>query len=159
MNAKHCKNTRCSAYNKGPCAAWESCGFFMWDVEKEAGTRPAKKEQTQLESDEQITLYRWCRDNGIEMVHIPNERECSKYTGYLLAEQGVQKGFPDNFFPYARHGYHGLFIELKRAKKSLSKVSAEQKQWAAALSANGYKALICYGAAEAIIEIKKYMSE
>lgn len=159
MNAKYCKNTRCSAHNQGPCGAWDDCNMFMWDVDREAGTRQSSREQTPMECDEQITLYGWCRSHGIKIVHIPNERECSKYTGYLLSEQGVQKGFPDNFFPYARHGYHGLFIELKRQKKSLSKVSAEQRQWAATLSANGYKAIVCYGAAEAIVEIENYLSE
>lgn len=159
MSGKYCKNARCSVHNQGPCPTWEYCDYFLWDVDKEAGTRPAVKEQIPLESDEQCALYSWCHDNGIEMVHIPNERECSVSTGQLLAKQGVRRGFPDNFFPYARHGYHGLFIELKRKKRSLSKVSEEQMQWAATLSANGYKALICYGAAEAIIEIERYMKE
>lgn len=48
-----------------------------------------------------------------------------------------------------------LFLELKRAKKSLSKVSKEQQEWINNLNnINNVEAIICYGCEEAIEQIK-----
>jgi hypothetical protein len=69
---------------------------------------------------------------------------------------GMKKDVPDIFLAYASQGYHGLFIELKRAKKSLSKVSEGQKKMIKRLAQNGYRAVVCYGANEAIEEVLKY---
>ncbi len=74
----------------------------------------------------------------------------------LIAE-GLKKGFPDLQLLIPCNGYHGLFIELKRAKKSKSKVSDLQKLWISRLNDMGYKAVICYGADEAIQVIKDYL--
>ena len=61
---------------------------------------------------------------------------------------GVKKGFPD-ISVYLSDKV--LFIELKRAVKSKSKVSKEQEQWIEFLNSLPYaKAKICYGADDAI---------
>lgn len=159
MNGKFCKNNRCSGAAQGVCSAWEDCCMFQWDVERQIGKVEEKKDLVPREDEEQTALYAWCKENHIKMIHIPNERKCSKIVGHLLSEQGVQKGFPDNFFPYPCNGVSGLFIELKRRKRSLSHVSKEQKRWNEFLNDAGYKAVICYGAEQAIEEIKIYLGK
>ena len=57
----------------------------------------------------------------------------------------------------ARNGYHGLYIELKRQKGGT--VSETQKSWITALAGQGYKAVVCKGAEEAIGTIKNYLGE
>lgn len=156
MTGKYCNNARCSVSGNGACPAWEQCAFFKWDVERKALT---DKGTCPKEEEEQKALFKWCCENGVQLVHIPNERKCNAATGARLALQGVRKGFPDNFIVGARKGFNGLFIELKRNSKTLSKVSREQKQWLRYLNNNGYKAIVCYGAEEAIREIKNYLEE
>ena len=76
-----------------------------------------------------------------------------------LERQGLKKGFPDNFIAEPRGKWHGLFIELKRAKKSLSKKSTEQRLWVKALNDKGYMAVFCYGAEEAKRVVLEYLGE
>lgn len=95
--------------------------------------------------------------SGALRLHIPNESKRSVAYGAKMKRMGLSKGFPDIFIPTARKDFHGLFIELKRDMKS--RVSAEQTAWITYLNKQGYKALICYGAAEAINEIEKYFTE
>ena len=82
-------------------------------------------------------------------------------TAVKAKKQGLTKGIPDIFLPApttTKHGdCYGLFIELKRADKSKSIISPEQKIILAALKNQGYKAIVCYGHMEAIQEIKKYL--
>jgi hypothetical protein len=76
---------------------------------------------------------------------------------FELERQGLKKGVPDNFIAEPRGSFHGLFIELKRAKKSLSKKSPEQRQWIKALNEKGYKAAFCHGAEEAKRLVLEYL--
>ena len=75
-------------------------------------------------------------------------------TGRNNKLMGYQAGWPDLFFALARKGYYGLAIELKTAK---GKVSEYQKHVNATMNANGYKAVICYSAEEAILTIDQYL--
>lgn len=109
------------------------------------------------EEEEQKKLYEYCKAMNVEMVHIPNERKCSNHIGKRLKDQGVRSGFPDNFFPYARGRYHGLFIELKRVRGASSRISPDQKKWQEVLRAQGYACEICYGAKEAIECLNEYL--
>jgi len=69
---------------------------------------------------------------------------------------GLSKGYPDVNLPVVNKLYSGLYIELKRVKGG--SVSKEQKDWIEFLNSQGYKALVCRGSAEAIKEIKDYLS-
>lgn len=96
------------------------------------------------------------------MFAVPNGGSRSKRRGLSLEAirlkaEGVKPGVPDIFLAHANSHYHGLFIEMKRASKSLSKVSDEQKLWQERLLKQGYLAVICYGADEAITVIKDYI--
>lgn len=106
------------------------------------------------EESEQIAVVEWCELYRIPVVHIPNEGKRSQAYGLKLRRLGMRRGFPDLFVPDARGGFHGLFIEMKKDKKST--VSRDQKKWIDYLSRMGYKALVCYGSDEAIRTIKQY---
>lgn len=86
---------------------------------------------------------------------VPNGSERNVIVGRKLKAEGVKKGVPDICLCVPRGGYHGLFIELKRQKKS--RISPEQVQWISDLRAQGYRAEICLGAAAAWDVISDYM--
>ena len=106
------------------------------------------------ETQEQITVASYCDIMHIPMYHIPNEAKRSVVDGRIQNAMGRKKGVPDICIPVARGGFHGLYIELKSLT---GKPTQEQKQWLKTLTSEGYRATICYGAAQAIEEIKNYM--
>lgn len=114
------------------------------------------------EDDEQETVFEWAAlmsgrwpELGM-MVHIPNEGKRSVSYGARLKRMGMRRGFPDMMLPVARGGSHGLFIELKTAN---GKPSEDQLRWLDRLNEQGYKAIIAYGAGEAIEAIRSYLEE
>ena len=135
------------------CERSGSCLGFQ--DETEARKPRAQTSLRPTENDEQIVVAQYCRYQRIPFVHIPNEGLRSKRMGAMLKEMGLQKGFPDIHIPQARGGYHAMYIELKRDKRSYP--TKEQLEWIAYLNKNGYYAVVAYGADEAIAEIKKYM--
>jgi hypothetical protein len=111
------------------------------------------------EHEEQVALFQWAAINERKypelglMFAVPNAGAGSQKgrAGWLKAE-GVKSGVPDIFLPTARRDKHGLFIELKRRK--LRSHKPEQKEWMAALIAQGYECWLCAGweAASRVIE-------
>jgi hypothetical protein len=73
-----------------------------------------------------------------------------------LKRQGLKKGFPDINLPIPSKGFHGLYIELKRVKGSLT--YPEQTWWIEKLTERGYRAVFCKGFEEARKEIEDYLS-
>ena len=158
MGAKYCKEYRCTANKGKPCAAAEECFLFRWDVERERGNKAIyPTTATPLEAEEQEEFAAWCNSKGFLWAHIPNERKATVRVLGELERQGMKKGFPDNFIAEPSGKWHGLFIELKRAKKSLSHKSPEQRKWIKALNEKGYKAAFCYGAEEAKRVVLEYL--
>ena len=47
------------------------------------------------------------------LIHVPNERKCSRQRGALLRGMGVTAGVADLIFFRANNNHHGLCIELK----------------------------------------------
>ncbi len=86
---------------------------------------------------------------------VPNGGNRNIITAKKLKAEGVKAGVPDLCLPIPRGGYHGLFIEMKRQKKS--QVSPEQIAWLSALRGQGYRAEMCLGATEAWEVIQEYM--
>lgn len=113
------------------------------------------------EDAEQSRIMEWAHENCARLpelaslVHIPNGGYRSKRTAAKMQAIGVKRGVPDLNLPVARGGFHGLYIELKVGR---NKPTAEQKAWLSALSFGGYKAVVCYGAAESIAVIEDYLS-
>lgn len=105
------------------------------------------------EETEQMAVVSWLKVKKIPHIHVANERMASVQYKKKLKALGTYAGFPDLmvFLPSKT-----LFIEMKRAKKSLSKVSAEQTEWIEILNMFDYaKAKVCYGSGEAIDFIKE----
>ncbi len=117
-------------------------------------TKSCATELKSNEDEEQAAVIEYCELMKIVVVHIPNEGKRSMAYGARMKRLGMKKGFPDLFFPSPRLGYHGLMIEMKTDRKS--RVSPEQKGWILYLQKQGYCATVCYGADEAIAELKKY---
>ncbi|WP_065842890.1 VRR-NUC domain-containing protein [Campylobacter fetus] len=100
------------------------------------------------EKEEQMVVVDWLRIKRIRHFHVANERIASVAYKKELKALGVSAGVPDLVILLPTKI---LFIEMKRAKKQLSKVSVEQKEWIEALNLYVYiKAKVCYGSGEAI---------
>jgi len=72
-----------------------------------------------------------------------------------LRAEGVKAGVPDLFLPVARHGYYGLFIEMKRQSGS---ATPDQEFWHLMLRNQNYAVCVCRGADVAINAISGYLS-
>ena len=114
------------------------------------------------EADEQEALFRWAAWAEAQhpelklLFHIPNGGKRDKVTAARLKSQGVKSGVPDVFLPVARHGKHGLWIELKVPGGS---ASMNQCQWIGDLKEQGYDAWICYGWEDAKGVIEAYLEK
>ena len=113
------------------------------------------------EHEEQSALMQWAgmslgRLPELDMLFaIPNGGYRSPRAAIKLKSVGVKRGIPDLCLPVPRGGYHSLWIELKIKGNYPSK---EQKAKIADLAQYGHKAVVCYGADEAIKEIESYLS-
>lgn len=90
------------------------------------------------------------------MYHIPNEGKRSVVRGAQMKAEGLRKGVPDICLPVSRHGFHALYIELKRRKGG--RLTEEQRGWIDALNRVGNRAVVCYGWDEARTEIEFYLA-
>lgn len=113
------------------------------------------------EHDIQSTFILWCKYNRIRypeldlIFAIPNGGVRDAVTGFRMKREGVRAGVPDLFLPAPREPFHGIFIEMK-AKGG--RASQPQRDMMLALSAQGYKVVMCYSVDEAIHETEKYLS-
>ena len=89
------------------------------------------------------------------LVHVPNQAGGNPRTGMHLRKMGVRKGVPDYILLSPnKQGKHGLFLEMKSAT---GKLSPEQVNMAATLSAQGYSVITCRSAMEARDAIENYI--
>lgn len=115
------------------------------------------------EDREQMALMEWAgmmrgRLPEVEwLIHIPNGGKRSAREAGRLKAMGVKAGVSDLFLPVARGGKHGLWIEMKR--KDGGRVSPYQREWMAAMEAQGYETRVCAGWEAAAEEIRKYLME
>lgn len=157
MSARYCKRKGCSANEGTPCESASVCAYWEWDIAREKGDKPQESPLTPKEDEEQKEFAAWLDETGLLWYHTPNERRASVTELVNLTAQGMKKGVPDNFIAEPRGKYHGLYIELKRSKKSLSRKSPEQREWIESLNEKGYKAVFCYGAEEAKRAVLEYI--
>ena len=99
-----------------------------------------------------VKQFQW----GTLLFHIPNETTGGQGWITRNSQMGCRKGVPDLMLPIPMHGYHGLFIEMKRPGGRLDGV---QKRWLQALSDLGYLAICCKGWEEARDALLRYMEE
>jgi hypothetical protein len=120
------------------------------------------------EHQEQVLIFHWAQlasrqDLRLKLLFaIPN---AGGYVGGFKANmrrvmsmiaEGLKSGVPDICLPVPIGQYHGLYIELKRNDKK-ARVSEEQAGWLNSLTEMGYRAVVCYGADEAMNKIKEYL--
>ena len=115
------------------------------------------------EHQHQVNLFQWANMQSVKhpelklMFAVPNAAKRNLNTAMYMKAEGLASGVPDIFLPCARGAYHGLFIELKRAKGSV--VSKTQKVYLDGLNMQGYKAVVCYGFDEAKNVILGYLKQ
>jgi hypothetical protein len=118
---------------------------------------------TPKEDSEQAMLFNWAkmaRGKYPEldlMYAIPNGGYRSIKTAKLMKATGVKAGIPDICLPVARHGFHALYIEMKRKKGGA--LSHEERLWLDYLKSVGYLAVCCKGFEQASFVIKKYLNK
>jgi len=120
------------------------------------------KSPTYTEHVEQRSLVTWAalQSKTIRelesLFSIPNGAHVSLPQAGKLKSEGLKSGVPDLFLAIPRHGYAGMFIEMKRITGGV--VSEAQKEWHKRLSDNGYHVVVCKGfdaAKEAILNYLK----
>lgn len=110
---------------------------------------------------EQRWVFQWARMNYPTkpelklLLHVPNGGYRLKSEAARMHGMGVKAGVPDLLLPVARGKYHGLWIEMKRAKGG--KVSAAQQGMIGALRAQDYAVCVCYGWVAAVQTIEGYL--
>lgn len=119
-------------------------------------------EMVPTEDEEQIALFEWAARMTGKMpelewlYHIPNGGSRGPAEAGRFRAMGVRRGVPDVALDVARGGYHGLRIEMKRARGG--KTSPDQDRWIAHLRAEGYRAEVCHGWTAAARVIEEYMA-
>lgn len=77
--------------------------------------------------------------------HFPNGGYRHPKTANEMQRQGTSPGAFDNFLDAARHGYHGLRVELKIERNELSSAQQEERRW---LEQEGYSCHVAWHYAE-----------
>lgn len=101
-----------------------------------------------IESQEQCALMEWAElavksHPELELLHhIPNGGKRNIATAARLKKEGVKAGVPDLFLPAPKGKWHGLYIEMKALKGTLSE---NQRWWIDKLKKQGYCVVVCYG--------------
>jgi hypothetical protein len=108
------------------------------------------------EASEQIKLCVALEKMKVLYYAIPNGGRRDFNEACKFKRMGVQSGVPDLCIPVPRGKYHGMYIEMKRTKKS--SVSDNQKYWIGLLNAQGYHAIACAGFPIALEAVLQYLA-
>lgn len=106
----------------------------------------------------QVACMQWF--NGVHrdlygLMHaVPNGGRRDQVTGAKLKAEGVVAGVSDLELKIARHGYHGLCIEMKTPK---GRQSQQQRWWQHIVEAQGYKYIVVRSVQEFIEQITSYL--
>lgn len=115
----------------------------------------------QEEHEEQRMLMQWwalySKSKGLSeclLFAIPNGGFRHISVAMKLKQEGVRAGVPDLFLALPRGNYHGLFIEMKKAKGG--RVSDSQNAVMTSLVRQGYACAVCHGWTAARLQIERY---
>lgn len=104
-------------------------------------TKGGKKPRVEHERTMQVNLFQWAKlasgaDPRLKLLFaVPNGGKRDYVTAARMQAEGVKAGVPDVFLPVPSHGYHGLWLELKAGKNT---VSDRQEEWLHSLEKQGY---------------------
>ena len=108
----------------------------------------------------QVACMQWFNGqhrNLYGLMHaVPNGGRRDKVTGAKLKAEGVVAGVSDLELKVARHGYHGLCIELKT---KTGRQSQQQRWWQKLVETQGYKYIVVRDAQEFIDQVNSYLQE
>lgn len=90
------------------------------------------------------------------LYHIPNEGKRSGRNGRGLVLTGLVCGVADLCLAVGRHGYHALYIEMK---KDGTYQRPSQKQWEAGITKHGNKYVVCRSKDEFSKIVDEYLSD
>ena len=114
------------------------------------------------EDNEQMAIVKWAKwqkygDGKLSdyLHHSPNGGKRHITTAVRFKAMGTLAGFPDLFLFIPKGDYHGLFIELKVKG---GRTNDNQKTMIERLIKQGYMAVVCFGADDAIQAIKNYIN-
>jgi hypothetical protein len=146
-------------------------------LRKQLGMKPAADPTAPWSADEsthQRNLLTWCSNAKATMPElawvyaVPNGLYANKASAGKAKAEGMKAGVFDLGLDVARHGFHGLKIELKVPKvpavkgvspsKPAGRPSPEQLAWHQHYLDNGYRAEFCYGWEAAAEILKEYLS-
>ena len=120
-----------------------------------------RRHPRQLEHNIQVAVVQSCRLLERKypelrcLMAVPNGGKRHISVAVKLKREGVKSGVSDLFIALPIKGYsHGIWIELKAPDGVLS---ANQKDFLELMQWAGFKAIVCYGAQEAIDAIIAYM--
>lgn len=110
------------------------------------------------EHHEQVAFFEWVALQYPELellIHaIPNGGHRHAVVGAKMKAEGAKRGVPDIQLVMACQGYHGLWIEMKFGKNTVSK---DQMARMKAYREQGYKCAVCYGFYEAKQVLEDYI--
>lgn len=109
----------------------------------------------------QVSVFQWAEIAQAQypelrmMFAIPNGGQRNKIVAAKLKAEGVRAGVLDVFLAVSRNGYHGLWIEHKVGKNTLTK---EQAWWYAKLKLEGYQVVLSRSFERTREAIMEYLS-
>ena len=127
------------------------------------------------EQKEQNAVVSWAATRALPDVYrdsvvgrylfaIPNGGRRNAREAARLRNQGVKAGVSDMFFAFSRHGYRGVWIEMKVQAGAFGgdgdrrrSVSPEQRDWILLMRGQGFAAAACWGADEAKALLDAYL--
>lgn len=127
---------------------------------------PKKRKRDNRESRLQKSVIRWwasaCREYGLEpelLYAVPNgavygSGDERMIRARILIDEGLRAGWPDVGLDVARHGFHGLRIEMKLPD---TKPDTNQLRIHSILRSQGYKVEVCRSLEEAKAVIGGYL--
>jgi hypothetical protein len=125
---------------------------------KQAGRRKARTARQSEEDRAQRRVVAWARTRvpRVMMFHVPNELSArSRKHGAINKARGVEAGVPDlivTSIPPRSPDARGIAIEMKGPN---GVVSDAQKYWLESMRQDGWIAMVCYSADEAISRLTR----
>lgn len=118
----------------------------------------SSKAKPRLEDSEQRAVVRFLKINYPKALFCASAggMRTSMKQAIKMKANGYVAGFPDLFIYEPIGEYNGLAIEMKRVRGGV--ISPEQKNWIHSLNERKFKAVVCYGALDAISIIVKYFN-
>ncbi len=116
------------------------------EIKARSGAVVKPKRKCPKEDYEQIVAVTRIKKLGLIVHHSPNGGRRDAREGAKFKAMGVSAGFPDLTLPYARKGFHGLYIEAKPLFGG--KLTESQIWWGEFLKGEGYAWYVAKGADE-----------